>query len=131
MASNADLIKVIVAAAEQLKIEAPKTDGLSNEQLAALASEMRERVKASEDAEGDKNKAAQDEDQAAREAAAAKRKKKAPKPKPPYYVAPGKAITCKRGILSGDTEDEVKPSHLSGGEKSLREMIERGLVLKG
>ena len=56
---------------------------------------------------------------------------KKPGKKPPFYVAPRKALTSKKGILSGDTEDEVKAEYLSGGESALKAFIESGHVLKG
>ena len=51
--------------------------------------------------------------------------------KPAYYVAPRKAITTKRGILSGDDEDEIRAEDLPGGEKALRDFVDSGHVLRG
>lgn len=54
-----------------------------------------------------------------------------PKKKPPFYVAPRKSITSKKGILSGDTEDEVRAKYLVGGEDALKAFIKSGHILKG
>lgn len=51
--------------------------------------------------------------------------------KPPFYVAPGKALTSKKGILSGDTSDEVKAEYLPGGKEALDRFVKSGHVLKG
>lgn len=51
--------------------------------------------------------------------------------KPPFYVAPGKALTSKKGILSGDTSDEVKAEYLPGGKEALDSFVKSGHVLKG
>lgn len=64
------------------------------------------------------------------EAQARKGKPKVPK-KPPFYVAPRKSLTSKKGILSGDTEDEVKAEYLAGGNDALQAFIKSGHVLKG
>lgn len=61
--------------------------------------------------------------------APAKKQTKAEK-KPPYYVAKGRAITTKVGVLSGDVEAEVKAEHLSGGEETLNHLVEKGYVIK-
>lgn len=54
-----------------------------------------------------------------------------PKKKPPFYVAPRKAITSKKGILSGDRADEVKAEYLAGGDEALKAFIKSGHVVKG
>jgi len=52
-----------------------------------------------------------------------------PEPKPPVYkVAEGKAITCKKGMLSAG--DEVKVEYIHGGEKSLDKLVDAGVVVK-
>lgn len=53
------------------------------------------------------------------------------KKKPAFYVAPRCAITSKKGILSGDTEDEVKAEFLAGGQSALDAFVKSGHVLKG
>ena len=52
------------------------------------------------------------------------------KKKPPYYVVKGRAVTTMVGVLSGDVEAEVKAEYLSGGEETLQELVEKGLVIK-
>jgi hypothetical protein len=64
-------------------------------------------------------------------AAARKAGKKIDVKKPPFYVAPRKAVTSKKGILSGDTSDEVKAEFLVGGEEALKAFVTSGHVLKG
>ncbi len=51
--------------------------------------------------------------------------------KPPYYVAPGKSLTSLKGILSGDTADEVKAEYLAGGKEAVDAFVKSGHVLKG
>jgi hypothetical protein len=76
-----------------------------------------------------------DHDQATKAAQAKKAARNAgkqPKPtRPPFYVAPGKSLTSKKGILSGDTADEVKAEFLTGGKKALDAFVKSGHVLKG
>lgn len=123
MPSNTKLAEEAEKLAEGLGIEVT-TDGKNNEQLSDLVSDLRAKTKDAEhDTEADQGKPAP---------APAPAKKAAPKPKkPPYYVAPGKAITSRKGILSGDTADEVKAEYLSGGKGALDAFIESGHVLKG
>ena len=109
MPSNAELITSIEALAAELKVEAV-TEGLSNAKLADLLAELREK-KATPDAE------------AARIAAEAEAK-------PPYYVAPGKSVTSKRGILDGDAADEVEAKDFEGGQAVLDDLVELGVVIK-
>lgn len=128
MPSNNELIKE----AEELagKLETPvETADLNNDQLVALVKDLRAKVT---DAE---TQTQADNDQATKNAQAKKAARtsgKQPKPKkPPFYVAPGKSLTSKKGILSGDTSDEVKAEYLSGGKKALDAFVESGHVLKG
>ena len=79
--------------------------------------------------EESKKSAAEDAVEAKAKATAAK--EKAAAKKPPFYVAPGKAITSKKGILSGDTSDEVKAEYLEGGKDALAAFVESGHILKG
>lgn len=104
MPSNDAIIKLIL----ELDAEA-ETDGKSNAQLATMLSELKA---------------------AAADKAAADKAAAAPK-KPVYYVAPRKALTSKRGILSGDTADEVKPEYLAGGQEALDDFVKSGHILKG
>ena len=96
MPSNKDLTKSI----KDLDPEA-ETEGLSNKQLSALLSELRD--KANTDADADAGK-------------------------PPFYVSKGKAITSKRGILADG--DEIKADDLAGGKDALEAFVKSGHVAK-
>ena len=61
-------------------------------------------------------------------------KTKADAKKPAHYVAPGKAITTKRGMISGDDElekTEIRAEDLPTGEDALKHFVKTGHVLKG
>lgn len=124
MASNAGLISEIEALVKELNLADVKTDGLNNNQLAKLASDLKAKKR---DAEND-TAADEAERRAATAAAAAQ---PSTKKKPPYYLAPRKSITTKRGILSGDTEDEITEKDLNGGKAALDAFVESGHILKG
>ena len=49
---------------------------------------------------------------------------------PRYFMAPGCAVTSKKGILSGDTKDEVKVEYLHGGKAALEAFVESGHIVK-
>lgn len=117
MPSNKELAAEAKALAAELETEVT-TDGLNNQQLADLVSDLKAKKK-------DADTVTQ-ADNAERMAG-----KPQPKKKPPFYVAPRKAITSKKGILSGDTEDEVKAEYLEGGKDALEAFIESGHILKG
>ncbi|MCH9837692.1 hypothetical protein K0U83_18665 [bacterium] len=112
MPSNKELITEIDALASALGLDI-ETDGLKNDQLAALVSDLKAKKT---DAETD----------TAADTAPARKAGK-----PEYYVAPRCAITSKRGILSGDTEDEVKAEYLAGGAEALKAFVSAGKILKG
>lgn len=133
MPSNADLIKTAGELAHELDL-ALNTDGLKNDELVALVSDLRAKktdrdtlTAADADADAPKTGA---EAAAQAKADAAREREKAPK-RPPFYVAPRKAITSKRGILSGDTADEVKAEYLAGGQKAVDAFVASGHILKG
>ena len=71
---------------------------------------------------------ARKEAEAKKEAAA---KAEAAKKKPPYYIAAGKSLTSKRGLL--DSGDEVKLGDFGAKDPKahLDELIKKGLVEKG
>lgn len=116
MPSNAELTKQAEELAAELSLEVT-TEGLNNQQLADLVADLKAKKKdADNDTQAD---------------AAAAKKAERPKKKPPFYVAPRCAITSKKGILSGDTEDEVKAEYLPGGKDALEAFIESGHILKG
>lgn len=125
MPSNAELKASIEELTAELGVETV-TDGLTNAQLADKLSDLR-------DAKAKRAAAPAPDAQAAADAAAqALDALMAPvvTAKPPYYMAPGKAVTSKAGILSGDTADEVKAEYFEGGDETLQALVESGHVLK-
>ena len=122
MPSNAELTKEAEELAAKLDTTV-ETKDLNNDKLADLVQDLRAKVT---DAE---TQTQADQDEATK---AARMENKRPKEKkPPYYVAPGKALTSKKGILSGDTSDEVKAEYLPGGKDALAAFVKSGHVLKG
>lgn len=116
MPSNKDLTAEIVVLALGLGLEPIDTDGLKNDELAELVSDLKaKKTDADNDTAADK----------------APQRKPAPAKKPEYYVAPRKSLTSKKGILSGDTEDEVRAEYLAGGDGALQAFVKSGHVRKG
>lgn len=131
MPSNAELIEEIGTLAAKLDLSDVKTDGLKNAELAALLSDLRAKdIDAKKDTAAD---TAGKIDEATEAADTAKRARVSgdaePAKKPPFYVAPGKAITSLKGILSGDTADEVRAEYFAD-EKSLDALVAAGYVVK-
>ncbi len=52
-----------------------------------------------------------------------------PIPTHPYEIAPGKSLTCKRGVLGPG--QEIRECDVSGGKDQLEHLVKRGHVLKG
>jgi len=130
MPSNKELTAEAEALAAELDLTV-ETEGLKNDQLADLVSDLKAKK-----TDADTDTGADDaEDKATAEAQARAAARKAGKPaqtkKPEYYVAPRKSLTSKKGILSGDTEDEVKAEYLAGGNDALQAFVKSGHVLKG
>ena len=122
MPSNADLIKEAEELAAKLDTTV-ETKDLNNDKLVDLVKDLRAKVTDAEtQTQADNDKATK----AARMENKVKKEKK-----PPFYVAPGKALTSKKGILSGDTSDEVKAEYLPGGKEALGSFVKSGHVLKG
>lgn len=140
MPSNAEYTKQAEELAEGLGLEI-STEGLNNEKLAALVSDLKAKKKDADNqaAEEAAAKAAAELEEKAKEdsaAAAMKAKQDAEKvkaekaaKKPPFYVMPGKAITSKRGVLSDG--DEIKVDDLAGGKEALEAFVKSGHVGKG
>lgn len=135
MPSNAEYTKQAEELAEGLGLEI-STEGLNNEKLAALVSDLKAKKKDADNqaAEEAAAKAAAELEEKAKEdsaAAAMKAKQDAEKAakKPPFYVMPGKAITSKRGVLSDG--DEIKVDDLAGGKEALEAFVKSGHVGKG
>lgn len=112
MPSNAELKASIEELSAELDVETV-TDGLTNAQLADKLSDLRDEKakRAAAPAPGTQAAAAQALDALMTPVVPAK---------PPYYMAPGKAVTSKAGILSGDTADEVKAEYFEGGDETLK-----------
>jgi len=116
MASNEELAKQIGDYCESLGKDPIDTKDMNNAEMAETVKELKAEAKESEA-----------EEKAAIEAVEAEEAKKAEK-KPPYYVAPGKSITCKKGILAEG--DEIKAAFLGGGKDSLTALVKSKHVIK-
>lgn len=125
MPSNAELKASIEEISAELGVETV-TDGLTNAQLADKLSDLRDEKTKRADAPAPDTQAALDAAAQALDALMAP----VVAAKPPYYMAPGKAVTSKAGILSGDTADEVKAEYFEGGDETLQALVESGYVLK-
>ena len=104
--TEAELIAAIV-----VLDAAAATEGLTNAELETLLDVLESAADAAAEA-------------AAADAAAADAR-------PDYYVAPGRSITSKRGILSGDVEAEITADDLAGGTDALDAFVKSGHVLRG
>ena len=121
MPSNSALIKSITATAADAGVPTPETVGKTNAELTAILSEVRAAEAAPEaeaEAEAAPEAEADDDGTVAVEADEL----------PPYYVAPGKALTTKRGIKSDG--EAIDPDDLHGGPDSLDGLIASGHIKK-
>lgn len=112
MASNKELTAEAIELAEELGIEIT-TDGLNNKALSALVSDLKAKKTDAElqtQADGDQS----DEAEEGRE--------------PGVYIAEGKAVTSKIGVLSEGRA--VEANHFAGGQKTLDNLIKRGHCVK-
>lgn len=108
MLSNKELIHEANILARELGLDV-STDGLKNQGLMDLVSDLKaKKTDARKDTRADYAK-----------------------PMPAFYVAPGRSLTSKRGILSGDSKDEIRAADLAGGEDALQAFVDSGHVLKG
>ncbi len=116
-----------------------KTAGVNNKDLGEMlkglkaAAKVEAEVKAKADAEAKAKKNATDPMAAANEAMSAKadataKKAKTKKKRPPFYVAQGKSVTSKKGILAED--EEIKAEYLAGGQDSLDALVESDTVVE-
>ena len=123
MASNKELAAEAAELAVELGIQVT-TDGLNNRALSALVSDLKAKKRDAElqtQADGDQS---DDSDGDAGEEAAAEEDERAPG----VYVADGKAVTSKIGVLAEGRAVEAK--HFAGGQKTLDNLIERGHCVK-
>ena len=118
MPSNKELVASATELAAALGIEID-TDGMNNKDLSALVVDLRA-----------KHTDAQTHTQAD---AAPAPEVAAPAPEvaaDTYVIAGGRAITSRKGILSGDAPDEVKPEYLAGGQKAFDKFVKSGHIVK-
>ena len=116
MASNEELAKQIAGYCESLGKDSIDTKDMNNAEMADILKDLKAEAKEAEAAE---KQAIEDA-----EAEAAEKAEK----KPPYYVAAGKSIACKKGILAEG--DEVKAAFLGGGKDSLTALVKSKHVIK-
>lgn len=131
MPSNRDLM----AAIKELDSE-QETEGKNNQELQAILAKL-QTAKADASANADANDNAKTAATAKADVGAkadAEAKVKANRPKPPFYVAPGKAIITERGIISGDDpleKTEIRAEDLPTGKDGLNHFLKTGHILKG
>jgi len=143
MASNKELAAEAAELAAELGIQVT-TDGLNNKALSELVSDLKAKKKDAElqtqadgdqsddsdgDAAGDQSDdsdgdADGDQSDDSDGDAAAEEDERAPG----VYVADGKAVTSKIGVLAEGRAVEAK--HFAGGQKTLDNLIERGHCVK-
>lgn len=124
MASNQELIDKIGAKAEQLGVQAPSTDGLNNQQLVEALKDLKapdQKPDGSADPKSDDNPEKKPDDQPA--------EKPVPEHKRPKgdYVAMGRSICCRRGILGegARVEDGDVPD-----AKTRERLLDRGILVR-
>ena len=120
MSSNKDLLTSIGEEAVKKGVDVPDTNDQNNAQLSETLKGLRALEMPVTTAEAEAQATAEAEAQATAEAEA--------DTVPPYTIAEGKSITCKKGTL--DSGDEVKAEYLSGGEETLADLIDRKLVVE-
>jgi hypothetical protein len=102
MSSNKVLIESIISLALALGSTAPDTEGKTNAQLVSILNGLKAEKPPEPEPE--------------------------PEPERKFYIAAGKAITSKRGILSDG--DEIKVGDLPDGLKALKTFVKSGHVVK-
>ncbi len=145
MASNDELKQAISLAASENGLEPLNTEGMNNKELATALKELRETIAAVDaedpldgvdmDAEapdvvnGDVNAGA--EAAMVAKAKAKRAKENVEVERPPYYMAEGKALTSKKGMLGEG--DEVRAEYLaegSAGKALLDHWVDEKFVVK-
>jgi hypothetical protein len=111
MASNRKLAAEAADLAEELDTQVT-TDGLNNKDLSALVSDLKAKKKDAELQTQADSVPLEEEDKRA----------------PSVYVAVGKVVTSKIGVLGEGRVVEAK--HFAGGQKTLDNLIERGHCVK-
>ncbi len=109
MPKNIDLIDDINALADERGESAPVTDGMSNNKLSAMLSDMKNpKVEAETEVEVET--------------------KTVETTHPQYYIADGKSLTTLKGIRGPG--DEIKADYLADGKDGLKRHVKSGLVIK-
>lgn len=111
MANKENLIKQLDILAGELETDVD-TSELTKADLEEKIATMKEMVK-------DKKKA---------EVEAAKEREDDGK-KPPFYIADGKSLTSRRGVLAPGAE--IKAADLAGGQPAIDEHVKNGFICKG
>lgn len=108
-----------------------KTEDKSDAELVDLIANMKvgvdEAAKATNNEAG--VEAAKDAAEDAVHVKAEKVEAAAEKKKPPFYIADGKSLVCRPGVLGPG--DEIKAEHLPGGATALAKHIANGYVCEG
>ena len=132
MASNKELAAEAAELAAELGIEVT-TDGLNNKALNALVSDLKAKKKDAElqtQADGDQSDESEGDadgdqsDESEGDADGDQSDERAPG----VYVADGKAVTSKIGVLAEGRAVEAK--HFAGGQETLDNLIKRGHCVK-
>lgn len=130
MPSNKDLRAEASVLGKELKIDLVLT-GLGNTELAKLVSDLKAKKR-----DAELTTQADDETEEAPAPPAPDEEAAAP-PAPDetdkeavslYFIAPGKAITCRKGILSDG--DPIEPEWIAGDESVFINLVNRGYIVK-
>ncbi len=109
MASNAELQSQVEELCKELGIDPVDTSEMNNKDLTAKVKEL----KALQDDESEDAKDDESED--------------IEEVKPPYYIADGKSVACKKGVLAEGKE--IKAEYLGGGKEALKSLVKIGAVV--
>ena len=123
-----NLIKAIGEAATDKGVDIPDTDGLSNSKLEEVLDGLKSDAPPPPKNGAEAGELARKEAEEQRKKDEAEAAELAEKNKPEYQVAPGKALTCKKGIIADG--DEAKASYFVDGEKTLKHFIKTGHIIK-
>lgn len=113
MANKAELIEQIAEAAKVKGVDVPNTEGLKNAELEEVLTGLLPEPDPNADPDPEPSP---------------KTKEAAKKKKPPYSVAKGKSIACKKGIVG--SECEMKVEYVAGGKKSFDALVDAGHIVK-
>ena len=123
-----NLIKAIGEAATDKGVDIPVTDGLSNSKLEEVLEGLKSDAPPPPENGAEAAELARKEAEEQREKDDAEAAELVEKNKPEYQVAPGKAITCKKGIVADG--DEVKAEYFIDGDKAVKRFVKSGHIIK-